>query len=473
MIGMILAGGTGTRLWPYSRTMQPKQFLNLGNPDLSLIQQTYERLSSLLSSEKTFIIGSKSHEIDLHRQMTEIMGEFPTEHVLLEPQGRNTAPAILWGLASIPKELQDEPVLILPADHLIHDTEKFVERLKKGAELAKEGWIVTFGVKPDRPETGYGYIKAGEEIQTGFQVEKFVEKPDLATAEQYILDSKFSWNAGIFMATPNTLLKEFRSHCPEMYALFMDQETPRPEIATEEGIKQIFQEVKADSIDYAIMEKSAKVAVVTIDVGWNDLGSWESIYQISPKDENRNVTRGDVLLQDSKNCLVFSDKRLISGVGLDSLLIVETNDALLVCDLKRSQDIKQLVDTLKEQDREEFRNHSTVLRPWGSYTILLQSPGYKLKKIIVMPGKRISLQRHYHRSEHWVIVNGTAKVTNEKEQFFLSENQSTYIPKTALHRLENPGKIPLEIIEVQQGDYLGEDDIERFDDDYGRSGQNQ
>lgn len=463
---MILAGGTGTRLWPFSRSMTPKQFLNLGSSHESLLQETCNRLEGLIKPQDLWIIGATDHRYELQNQMQQVWSDFPESHLLFEPQGKNTAPAILWGLSQIPQDQQDQPVVILPADHLIQDAETFRQKMAQGAELAKEGWIVTFGIEPSRPDTGYGYIKAGAAVGHGFKVEKFAEKPDAGTAQDYLDQGCYSWNAGIFMGTPKTLLAEYARHCPELYQAFFEGQRAKPEVF--EGIEELYAALEPDSFDYAVLEHSAQVAVVQMQVGWNDLGSWESIYDVSPKDDSGNVKRGNVILEDSQNCLIISDKRLVTGMGLKDLIIVETEDALLVCDLKRSQDVKTLVNHLKAADRFEYKFHTKVVRPWGSYTVLKEGEGFKVKRIEVLPGKRLSLQRHLHRSEHWVVLQGTAQVTADEREYFLTENQSTYLPKTTMHRLENPGQTTLEIIEVQLGDYLGEDDIQRFDDDFGR-----
>lgn len=465
---MILAGGSGTRLWPFSRTMTPKQFLNLGSTHESLLQDTMKRLSSLLTKEKTFVIGSIVHQLELQRQITQLIPDFPMDNILLEPQSLNTSPAIIWGLSRIPENQWDEPVVILPADHLIKEKEEFLSQLQRGETLAKDGWIVIFGIQPDRPDTGFGYIKSGKAMKIGHKVDKFVEKPDIKKAKQYIASKDYSWNAGIFMATPRTLLKEYKTLCPEMHSLFFENSTPKKDLHKKETIKAIFSQIVPDSFDYAILEKSEKAAVLTINVGWNDLGSWESIYQISQKDSQGNVSRGNVIMQNSENCLIFSDKRLVTCTGLKNIIIIETEDALLACDLARSQDVKKIVETLKREDRFEYKFHTTVARPWGSVTVIAEGSDYQIKNITVLPGKRLSLQRHFHRNEHWVVVSGTAEVQRGDENFYLSENESTYIPKTEFHRLSNPGKIPLELIEVQQGNYIQEDDIERVEDDFGR-----
>lgn len=469
MIGMILAGGSGTRLWPFSRTMTPKQFLNLGSTHESLLQETIERLSPLLSVDDIIVIGSEVHKHELINQLEQLSTDFSEKNILLEPQSLNTAPAILWGLTQVPEERQDEPVVILPADHLIKKRDAFLDFLQEGEKLAKEGWIVIFGIKPDRPDTGFGYIKSGSPIENGFRVERFTEKPDLEKATEFVKSGDFSWNAGIFMATPRNLLNEYKKLTPQMYDAFFKRAKSGDSLSSPDVIKEIFSEISPDSFDYAILERSEKVAVITMDVGWNDLGSWESIYQISQKDENGNVTRGNVIMRDSSNCLIISDKRLITCSGLNSVIIIETEDALLACDLSKSQDVKKIVDTLKREERFEYKFHKKVVRPWGSFQVLFEGNDYLIKSITVNPGKRLSLQRHFHRNEHWVVVSGTAEVTSGEKSFYLTENESTYIPKTVFHRLSNPGKFPLELIEVQQGQYIEEDDIERIEDDYGRT----
>ena len=465
---MILAGGSGTRLWPFSRTMTPKQFLNLGSTHESLLQDTIKRLLPLLNSKNIFIIGSKVHKLELYRQVEQIVPDYSEENILLEPKSLNTSPAILWGLSRIPMEKWDVPVVILPADHMIKDQDEFLNQLKQGEEIAKEGRIVIFGIKPDRPDTGFGYIKEGSPLAKGHKVDSFTEKPDLEKAKEFIKSGKYSWNAGIFMATPRVLINEYQKLSPDIYHLFFDSAGPLKTLNLQETIDSVFEQIIPDSFDYAILEKSDKVAVLTINVGWNDLGSWESIHNVSKKDKDGNVVRGNVIMQDSENCLIFSNKRLITCAGLKNVIIIETDDALLACDLNRSQDVKKIVETLKREDRFEYKFHTTVMRPWGSFTVISEGKEYQIKSLSVLPGKRISLQRHFHRNEHWVVVSGTAKVTKGSETYFISENESTYIPKTVFHRLSNPGKIPLEIIEVQQGAFLQEDDIERIEDDFGR-----
>jgi len=483
MIAMILAGGSGTRLWPYSRTMTPKQFLNLGNTQDSLFQETCKRLAPLVNPEDMWVVGARAHEFELRNQTQQMFKQMPQEHILLEPVGRNTAPAILWATLLIPEAQRQEPILILPADHLIQAPDRFIHAIERAIPLTQtsqnnsgeesSGKIVTFGIRPDRPDTGYGYIKAGNALEVGFEVEQFVEKPDLATAEGYLQSKNYTWNAGIFMATAETLLHEFRLHAPGLYQVF--EEVSEEAKKTKQALNDLnivdilYERLPSISFDYAILESSSSVAVLPVDMEWSDLGSWESIFQVSEKDENGNVLRGDVISLDTHNSLIFTNKKLVTSIGVDHLIIVETEDALLVCDLRRTQDVKKLVETLKEEDRHERQFHTKVLRPWGSYTVLAEGKSYQMKLLEIDPGSRISLQLHRHRSEHWVVVNGSADVLRGEDNLILTENESVYIPKATLHRLGNSGKIPLQIIEVQQGNYLGEDDIERFDDDFGRT----
>ena len=375
---------------------------------------------------------------------------------------RNTAPAILWGILQIPENQRQQPVVILASDHLIKVPENFISALKSAEPLASSGYIVTFGIRPDSPETGYGYIKAGEALEVGFKVANFVEKPDQATAEAYLESSDYTWNASIFMATAETWLDEFRKHAPELLAAFEKKSIAGKDLADPENIREIYESIEADSIDYALLEKSKNVAVLPVEMEWSDLGSWESIYQVSEKDAQGNVLSGNVISHDTHNSLIFSSKKLVTSIGVDNLIIVETDDALLVCDMSRSQDVKKLVETLKKEDRHEYKFHTRVMRRWGSATTILENKFYRIRMLEIMPGKSMSLQRHQQRSEHWVVLQGIADVQRGDEKVLLKENESAYIPIGIRHRLGNSEKIPLQIIEVQQGQYLDDDDIERL-----------
>ncbi|MBC8257501.1 MAG: mannose-1-phosphate guanylyltransferase/mannose-6-phosphate isomerase [SAR324 cluster bacterium] len=462
MIAIILAGGTGTRLWPFSRSMTPKQFLNLGSTHESLFQETCLRLENLVPPEQIYVIGADSHQGELQQQMGQIYPDYRPEQLLLEPQSRNTAPAILWGILQIPENQRHEPVVILASDHLIKAPAGFISALKSAETLAASGYLVTFGIRPDRPETGYGYIKAGESLGVGFKVAEFVEKPDQATAEAYLESADYTWNASIFMATAETWLAEFRLHAAEMLAVFEVKSAAGDDLADPQVISDIYEEIAADSIDYALFEKSKNVAVLPVEMDWSDLGSWESIFQVSEKDEQGNVLRGNVVSLDTKNSLIFSSKKLVTSIGVENLIIVETDDALLVCDMTRSQDVKKLVETLKKEERHEYKFHTRVMRPWGSATTILENSNYRIRMLEIGPEKSLRLQRHQQRSEHWVVLEGTAEVQRGDETIILHQNESAYIPKGMQHRLQNSTKVPLQIIEVQQGEYLGDDDIERL-----------
>jgi len=465
---VILAGGSGSRLWPLSRELYPKQLLGLINDTSSLLQTTLLRVKSLAEVLPPVIVVGEEH-----RFITQIQVEklecFADFTILLEPIGRNTAPAIC-GAAEFCKSLgEDVVLLILPADHVVMHGERFEEVVRQAAERALGGAIVTFGIQPTGPETGYGYIEQGE----GGSVNSFKEKPDLAVAREYLAKGNFFWNSGMFAFTVKTFMQEMEKFAPEMVACMVE--------AVANGMadgrffrfeKNAMVKCPSDSIDYALMEKTSIATVVAADLGWSDIGSWKALWDVLDKDENGNVTRGDVLLEDTKNCLVRSEDMLVATVGMEDTLVVETADAILVAPLSRSQEVKKVVTRLKKEKRNEVSLHTTVYRPWGSYTVLEEQPRFQIKRITVTPGAKLSLQKHHHRHEHWVVVSGTAMVTNGEEEFLLHENQSTYITAGTVHRLGNPGVIPLELIEVQNGSYLGEDDIVRFDDVYGRQGQN-
>lgn len=462
---IILAGGTGSRLWPLSRELYPKQVINLTG-ELSLLQNTVRRLAQLDDVRPPIIVVGEEHRF-LTKNQVEALGLYSHFEVLLEPCGKNTAPAICGAAAYVAGKGQGQDVLlVLPADHLIQKGEAFALAVNEAATLARQGMIVTFGIVPDHPETGYGYIARGE----GVRVQSFVEKPDLETAKQYLTSGNYFWNSGMFAFTADTLLTEMAEHAPGI----VEQMNLAVSEGTQDGIffrfaKEAMTACQSDSIDYALMEKTQKAVVVEADIGWSDIGSWRALWEVAEKDANGNATYGDVLLEDSRNSLVRSEHTLVATVGLRDILVVETADAVLVAPMDRSQDVKKIVDRLKREKRPEYHTHRTVHRPWGSYTTLELQDRFQIKRITVNPGARLSLQMHHHRHEHWVVVSGTAKIQNGEQSILLKENESTYIPSCTVHRLENPGVIPLELIEVQIGSYLGENDIVRYDDEYGRT----
>lgn len=461
---IILAGGTGSRLWPLSRELYPKQVISLTG-ERSLLQTTIHRVVQLENTLPPLIVVGEDHRF-LAKSQLEDLGIPLDVRILLEPHGKNTAPAICGAAAYVSSQGRGGDVLlVLPADHLILKPKEFEVAVREAAELARQGRIVTFGIVPDHPETGYGYIAKGE----GYAVASFVEKPDLATAEQYYASGSYLWNSGMFAFTADTLLSEMQIHAPDIVAAMTES------IAAGQGDGLFFRfgdtsmaACPSDSIDYALMEKTKLAAVVQADLGWSDIGSWRALWEVSVKDELGNVVHGDVLLEDVQDSLIRSEHTLVAAVGLDSTMVVETADAVLVAPLDRSQDVKKIVDKLKYNKRGEYHVHRTVFRPWGSYTTLEIQERFQIKRITVNPGASLSLQMHHHRHEHWVVVTGTAKVQRGEQTILLKEDESTYIPSCTVHRLENPGVIPLELIEVQIGSYLGEDDIVRFDDEYGR-----
>ena len=461
---IILAGGTGTRLWPLSRELYPKQLLNLTG-DISLLQATIKRIVSLPEMLPPVVVVGHEHRF-LTQNQIEQLGLRDKITIILEPVGRDTACAIC-AAAVYAQEKQDEDtvLLVLPADHLISGQESFLQGIERAKQLAAEGYLVTFGITPHSPETGYGYIKKGE----GNRVLSFVEKPDRKTAEGYLAEGNYFWNSGIFAFSIKTFLAEVRKHAPQTCSS-MEESVEKGQV--DEPFFRLdrlsMEACACESIDYLLMEKSERVAVVPVDMNWSDIGSWQALWDVSAKDAAGNVVRGDVILEDISNSLVRAENRLVACIGLVDTLVVETADAVLVAPLARAQDVKKIVNRIKAEKKEEYRLHRTVYRPWGSYTVLEEEPRYKIKRITVHPGAKLSLQMHHHRSEHWVVVKGTAKVTCGEKTFLVHENESTYISAGQKHRLENDGVIPLELIEVQNGSYLGEDDIVRIDDVYGR-----
>lgn len=465
---VILTGGAGTRLWPMSREFFPKPLLPLAGKQ-SLLQDTVERLQGMEGLGKPVLVCNEEHRFLVAEQLQQI-GASP-EAILLEPLGRNTAPALSLAALQLLKQDPDAVMLAMPADHVIPDKAAFQTVVNAGLPLAGSGALVTFGIVPDRPETGYGYIKKGKTTEdgSGFAVDAFVEKPDAATAQSYLDSGAYLWNSGIFLLRADRWLEEIGKYRPEILTACRtaleqgreDQDFVRPD-------KSLFLGSPSDSIDYAVMEKTDRAAVVPLSTDWSDVGAWSSIWDISSKDDNANVTKGDVLMHDVHNTLLMANHRSISAVGVDNLVVVETADAVLVVHKDRSQDVKHIVKQLKDKARQECQFHTRVHRPWGDYEGIDCGPRYQVKRITVKPGASLSLQLHHHRAEHWIVVKGTARVTRGDDVFMLTENESTFIPLGTKHRLENPGAIPLEMIEVQSGSYLGEDDIVRFEDVYNR-----
>ena len=459
MYGIILAGGSGSRLWPLSRELYPKQLLNL-NSDKSLLQCTFERLSNCTS--RIVSITNTKHAPNVRMQLSEFC-ENPV--VLSEPVAKNTAPAIVLTTKYIMQTANEDPVIIVvPSDHLIQDNNKFLSTVKKGEELAQKGYIVTFGIEPGYPETGYGYINTSENLGNGFKAKEFVEKPDFETAKNFLKAGTYFWNSGIFMFKASTLFEEITKHAPEIAKL--SEEFDFNEKSEIPFVK--FDKMPSISIDYALMEKSDKIALVKLESDWNDVGSWQSIYDISKKDENGNVFVGHVLDENSKNSFVYSSSKLVATIGLEDTVIVETEDAILACKKDETQKVKHIYETLKKQNDNTHLVHKTVYRPWGFYTVIAQGQGFMTKIIHVNPGQKLSVQSHNFRSEHWVVLSGTAKVVLEAKELILSPGHSVDIPLKAIHSLQNPYKEDLEIIEVQKGDPLIEEDIIRYEDMYGR-----
>ncbi|QSX32681.1 mannose-1-phosphate guanylyltransferase/mannose-6-phosphate isomerase [Shewanella avicenniae] len=465
---VIMAGGTGSRLWPLSRELFPKQFLNVDG-ELTMLQATISRLGEL-SCGAPLLICNEDHRFLVAEQLRQ-QGKLAS-NIILEPAGRNTAPAIALAAFTALQAAIDgsEPLLlVLAADHVIRDESSFTNSVQVAVTHAEAGKLVTFGIVPTAPETGYGYIKRGAVQGSSFSVAQFVEKPDLATASAYLASGEYYWNSGMFLFSAKRYLEELKAYRPDIYASCEKAVgTVDPDLDFVRVNKAAFLACPSESIDYAVMEKTADAVVVPMDAGWSDVGSWSSLWEISPKDEQGNVNKGDVMSFDSANNYVFAETGLVSLVGVDNLVVVQTKDALLVAHKNNVQDVKKVVQQLKADGRTEHRIHREVYRPWGKYDSIDMGERYQVKRITVKPGEKLSIQMHHHRAEHWIVVSGTAKVTNGDSTFLVTENESTYIPIGIIHALENPGKLPLELIEVQSGSYLGEDDIVRFEDRYGR-----
>ena len=466
---VILSGGAGSRLWPLSREYFPKPLLPLVG-DHTLLQATALRLSGQQDFEPPLFVCNEEHRFLVAEQVHELGIE--PKGILLEPEGRNTAPALTLAALYLQESDPEAIMVVMPADHVIPDEAAFQQTVEKGIELARQNYLVTFGIVPTHAETGYGYIQQGDAItgtEGGYQVAKFVEKPDAATAEAYLAEGGYSWNSGIFVMKAATWLEEIEASNPDIVeACQAALSAGKRDLDFCRVGKNDFLKSPDDSIDYAVMEKTQRAAVVPMQASWSDVGAFSAIWDISERDAQGNVTKGDVLVHEVRDSLILAHDRCVAAIGLDNMVVVETPDALLVADKNCAQDVKAIVKQLKDADREEHRFHSRVYRPWGDYEGIDVGDRYQVKRITVKPGASLSLQMHHHRAEHWIVVTGTARVTKDDEVFMLSENESTYIPLGVTHRLENPGTIPLEIIEVQSGSYLGEDDIVRFEDVYDR-----
>jgi mannose-1-phosphate guanylyltransferase len=467
LVPIVLAGGSGSRLWPTSRELHPKQFLDLLRPGITMLQSTFQRLNGL-ACDHPIVLCNEEHRFLAAEQLRQL-GHNAQQ--ILEPAARGTAPAIALGALHAASFADDPVLLVLPADHAVDDLAVFHASLDEARRAAREGHLVTFGVQPTYPETGYGYIKQGPALpEAGLQVQQFLEKPDQRTAEGYVNSGDYLWNSGMFMFSATNYLNELARYQPDMLqaceraieASSFDMDFLRPD-------PEAFLDSPAESIDHAMMEHTGRAAVVPLDAGWRDVGSWSALWEILDKDTDGNAIAGDVLVTATTNSLVRAESRLVATLGMKNVVIVETKDAVLVADSSHAQDVKQLTQELEAQHRGEWLNHREVYRPWGVYDAVDHGERYQVKRVTVEPRGQLSVQRHHHRAEHWVVVSGTARVRNGDQSYLVAENESTFIPVGEIHSLENPGEIPLELIEVQVGSYLGEDDIVRLEDRYGRT----
>jgi mannose-1-phosphate guanylyltransferase len=464
---VIMAGGSGTRLWPLSRQLNPKQFLPLVDEELTMLQATIKRLDGLEHAVPR-LICNENHRFLAAEQLRQLGLE--EANIILEPVGRNTAPAIALAALQALTEKEDPILLVLAADHLIQDVDAFHQSIAKAQVLAEAGKLVTFAITPTHPETGYGYLQMGAPVgEGGFKVNRFVEKPNLQTAEQYLSDGGYFWNSGMFMFRASRYLEELERFQPKIVSVCREALAGgQQDMYFTRVDSAIFVTSPDDSIDYAVMEKTSDAVMVPLDAGWSDIGSWSALWEAGEKNAEGNLFKGDVLSENTSGSYVHATHRLVTTVGVTDLIIVETKDAVLVAHKDQVQDVKKIVDQLKGCTRQEHANHREVYRPWGVYDSIDNGERYQVKRITVKPGEKLSVQMHHHRAEHWIVVSGTARVTNGEKTYLVTENQSTYIPIGQIHALENPGMIPLELIEVQSGSYLGEDDIVRFEDIYGR-----
>ena len=472
LIPVILCGGAGSRLWPLSRALHPKQFLRLVG-EASLLQDTVRRLGGMPAVGRSVVVTNEAHRFLVAEQLRDIHAE---ADILLEPAARNTAPAIAaaahWARSNYLGQSNGAAplLLVLPSDHVITNVVAFQQAVLAGMPHAQAGKLVTFGVVADRPETGYGYIRRGAPVAGGFVIERFVEKPDADKAASYLAGGNYYWNSGMFLFSADAFLERLSQLAPDI-------SVPAGEAvaAAQKDLDFVrldagaFNRCRADSIDYAVMEKATDSVVVPLNAGWNDIGAWNALTRSQSADAQGNHCRGDVMAYDTRSCLVRAESRLVATIGLEDMIVIETADAVLVAPKGRAQDVKHIVERLQREGRTEIDLHTVVHRPWGSYEAIADGSRYQVKRIVVKPGRALSLQKHHHRAEHWVVAKGAAKVTRGEETIMLAENESTYIPLGAIHRLENPGKIDLELVEIQIGSYLGEDDIVRFEDTYGRS----
>ncbi|RZU46842.1 mannose-1-phosphate guanylyltransferase (GDP) /mannose-6-phosphate isomerase type 2 [Fluviicoccus keumensis] len=466
---VILCGGSGTRLWPLSREQHPKQLLSLIS-EHSLLQSTLLRSEDALTGNP-IVVCNADHRFMIAEQLRQVGHTNST--IILEPSGRNTAPALALAVFEARRNAPDAVLVVMPSDHVVTDTNAFKAALENAVNIAKQGYIATFGVPPVTPETGYGYIRRGNQVKSAeaFLVDSFVEKPNLETARLYLSSNEYYWNSGIFVALASVFEAELKKFALDnvFSACFSAMEKSHIDIDFIRPDSMEFLASDNISIDYAVMEKTDKAVVIPLDAGWSDIGSFQSLWSTLEHDANGNHIKGDVVLKDSTNCYVHSSNRLVATLGVSNLAIIETNDAILVINQDRTQEVKDIVNILKSSGRPEALTHHKVYRPWGYYETIDHGNRYQVKRIGVLPGASLSLQMHYHRAEHWIVVSGTAEVTCDENVFLVSENESTYIPLGKRHRLHNPGKITLEMIEVQSGNYLGEDDIVRFNDNYGRA----
>lgn len=463
---VVMAGGNGTRLWPMSRELYPKQFLSLVG-ERTLLQETLERLEGF-NTAPPVLICNEAHRFLAAEQLRQI--GLLDHNIILEPAGRNTAPAIALAAQTALAADQDALLLVLAADHAVTNTAAFQEVVRKATPFADGGELVTFGIVPTHAETGYGYIQRGKQVGETFKVAQFVEKPDLTTAKTYVDSGEYYWNSGMFLFRADRYLEELSAFCPEIYeSCQVAMSNTQPDLDFIRVNKEAFERCPSESVDYAVMEKTDRAMVIPLDAGWSDVGAWSALWELGVKDAQGNVCKGDVIHHNTRNTYVMAENALVSTVGVHDLVIVQTKDAVLVADKNQAQDVKAIVGELKSAERDEYRLHREVYRPWGKYDCVDNGTRYQVKRITVKPSERLSIQMHYHRAEHWIVVSGTANVTIDGKTSMVTENQSIYIPIGSIHALENAGKIPLELIEVQSGSYLGEDDIVRFEDRYGRT----